>query len=134
MEAERDSVAVKQVQFMADKVGEEFSGLVSGVTSFGLFVELPTLIEGLVRIDSLPPDRYEHDAVHHTLTGTSRGVRYRLGDPLKIVVARVDQDARRIDFALAPEPAPSAPTPAPRPARRRRRSQGARQKDTPVSS
>ncbi len=132
MEAERDSVAVKQVQFMADKVGEQFSGLVSGVTSFGLFVELPTLIEGLVRIDSLPPDRYEHDAVHHTLTGTGRGVRYRLGDPLKIVVARVDQDARRIDFALAPEPAPSTPTPSPRPARRRRRSQGARQKDTPA--
>ena len=124
MEAERDSVAVKQVQFMADKVGEQFVGLISGVTNFGLFVELPTLIEGLVRVDSLPPDRYEHDAVHHTLVGVGRGVRYRLGDPLAIMVARVDQEARRIDFALAPEP--PAPTPPPRSARRRRRAKGTR--------
>lgn len=126
MEAERDSVAVKQVQFMADKVGEPFVGLISGVTNFGLFVELPTLIEGLVRVDSLPPDRYEHDAVHHTLVGVGRGVRYRLGDPLAIIVARVDQEARRIDFALAPEPAPTTAPPPPRPARRRRRAKGAK--------
>lgn len=122
MEAERDSVAVKQVQFMVDKLGERFSGLVSGVTSFGLFVELPTLIEGLLRIDSLPPDRYTHDPVHHTLTGTASGVRYRLGDPLDVVVARVDVPARRIDFALAPPlTTPTEARPPAPPKKRRRR-------------
>jgi ribonuclease R len=122
MEAERDSVLVKQVQFMADKVGEEFSGVVSGVTGFGLFVSLEVMVEGMIRLEDLPHDTYRADPVHQTLTGGRSGRVYRLGDPIRVQVARVDQAARRIDLVPAPDlaPPPSRPTRAPARGRRRK--------------
>lgn len=89
-------------EFMMDKVGKEFAGTVSGVTSFGVFVELEEVyVEGLVHISVLPDDYYQFDPVKHVLQGERSGRRFTLGDPVKIIVARVDLDQREIDFVLA---------------------------------
>lgn len=89
-------------EFMMDKVGKEYSGIVSGVTGFGVFVELAEIyVEGLVHISALPEDYYQFDPIKHTLLGERSGRRFRLGDPVKIQVARVDLDQRKIDFVLA---------------------------------
>lgn len=88
-------------EFMMDKVGQEFEGVISGVTSFGVFVELKEIyVEGLVHISALPDDYYQFDAVKHALTGERAGTRFGLGDPIKILVARVDLDQRQIDFVM----------------------------------
>ncbi len=104
MEAERESVLIKQVQFMADKIGEQYPGIVSGVVNFGLFVELPNLIEGLVRIEELPNDFWTFDPVHYRLRGKRTGRSYGIGDTLPVVVARVDRELRRIDLSPVPTP------------------------------
>lgn len=89
-------------EFMMDKVGQEFDGVVSGVMSFGVFVELKDIyVEGLVHISTLPDDYYQFDPIKHALMGERSGKRYLMGDPIKIRVARVDLDQRQIDFVLA---------------------------------
>lgn len=106
-EAERESIRAKQVEFMEGVLGESYQGIISGVMPFGLFVEIPEfLVEGLVHVDDLPKDRYTHDAVHYSLIGERRGNVYRLGDSLKIEVARVWREMRRIDFVLVDEQSP----------------------------
>jgi ribonuclease R len=91
-------------EFMMDKVGGEFGGVISGVTSFGIFVELAEIyVEGLVHISVLPDDYYQFDPIKHALMGERTGRQFRLGDPVKIKVARVDLDQREIDFVLAEE-------------------------------
>jgi ribonuclease R len=88
-------------EYMMDKVGQEFDGIISGVTNFGVFVELREVyVEGLVHISSLPDDYYQFDPIKHTLHSDRSGKRYRLGDAIRIQVARVDLDQRKIDFAL----------------------------------
>lgn len=106
MEAERESVLVKELQFMADKVGETFSGVVSGVLGFGIFVTLENQVEGLIRVEDLPSDQYRLDPVHYTLVGTRTSRRYRLGDTVAVQVVRVDLEARRMDCRLAEEERP----------------------------
>lgn len=89
-------------EFMMDKVGQEFSGIISGVMGFGLFVELAEIyVEGLVHISTLPEDYYQFDPIKHVLVGERSGKRYGMGDSIKIRVARVDLDKREIDFVLA---------------------------------
>lgn len=89
-------------EFMMDKVGQEFPGVISGVTSFGVFVELAEIYaEGLIHISTLPDDYYQFDPIKHALLGERTGRRFRLGDSAKIKVARVDLDQRQIDFVLA---------------------------------
>jgi ribonuclease R len=89
-------------EFMMDKVGQEFAGAISGVTSFGVFVELADIyVEGLVHISTLPDDYYQFDPIKHALLGGRTGRMFRLGDPIKIQVARVDLDQCQIDFVLA---------------------------------
>ncbi len=84
-----------------DKVGEEFNGLISAVTGFGFFVELANIyVEGLVHISTLPQDYFHFDATSHQLYGERTGIRYRLGDLVKVKVARVDLDEKKIDFDL----------------------------------
>lgn len=88
-------------EFMMDKVGQEFSGIISGVTSFGIFVELAEVyVEGLVHISTLPDDYYQFDAITHTLHGEHTNKQYRLGDPISVQVARVNLDECEIDFVL----------------------------------
>jgi len=100
-EAERELVEWKKVRFMADKLGDVFVGYVTGVTNFGLFVELEEFfVEGLVHISTLVDDYYRFNEKAHTLRGESSGRLYRLGDRLEVQVVRVDQEKRQIDLAI----------------------------------
>jgi ribonuclease R len=100
-EAERELVEWKKVRFMADKLGDSFEGYVTGVQSFGLFVELQEIyVQGLVHVSSMTDDYYVYDEKAHTLRGENTGRIYRLGDKVQVQVARVDLEARQIDFAL----------------------------------
>ncbi len=103
-EATREVIDWLKCEFMQDKVGEEFSGMITGVTSFGLFVELTDIyVEGLVHISMLRNDYYHFDAIKHALSGERSGKRYRLGDTVNIKVVRVDLDQRQIDFIITEE-------------------------------
>jgi ribonuclease R len=100
-EATRDVVSWLKCEYMMDKVGEEFTGLITAVTGFGIFVELQDVfVEGLVHISNLPQDYFHFDAASHQLHGERTGIRYRLGDRVNVRVARVDLDDKKIDFDL----------------------------------
>lgn len=118
MDAERDSVALKEAEFMAQHLGEVYQAVVSGVTSFGVFVELPNLIEGLVRVDDLPADAWVFDPVHLRLSGRRTGREFRLGQEVSVMVARVDIGLRRIDFTLVEPSTPISHGPRRRPRRK----------------
>ena len=103
-EASRDVEAWLKCKYMRDYLGEEFSGTVSAVTSFGLFVTLETMyVEGLVHISELGGDYYRFDELRQELRGERTGVRYAIGTRMQVQVSRVDLDARRIDFCLVQE-------------------------------
>jgi len=100
-EASRDVEAWLKCYFMRDKLGEEYGGMVSGVTSFGIFVQLDALfIEGLVHVTELGSDYFQYDEIKNELRGERTGIRYRLSDRVRVQVSRVDLDARKIDFRL----------------------------------
>ncbi len=100
-EASRDVEAWLKCYFMRDKLGEEYGGMVSGVTSFGIFVQLDALfIEGLVHVTELGSDYFQYDDIKNELRGERTGIRYRLSDRVRVQVSRVDLDARKIDFRL----------------------------------
>jgi ribonuclease R len=101
-EATREVVSWLKCEYMQDKLGQVFRGKISAVTSFGIFVELNDIyVEGLVHVTSLKNDYYAFDAATHRLVGERGGIVYRLGDPMTVLVARVDLDERKIDFDLA---------------------------------
>ncbi len=109
-EASRDVVNWLKCEFMQDRVGESFDGLVTACTSFGLFVELSEFyVEGLVHITALPADYYNFDAVHHRLVGERSGRVFQLGDTIRVQVARVDLDDRKIDFEMAKDQPAAGP-------------------------
>ncbi|OEC34283.1 ribonuclease R [Pseudomonas cuatrocienegasensis] len=100
-EATRDVVNWLKCEFMKDRVGETFPGVITAVTGFGLFVELTDIyVEGLVHVTALPGDYYHFDPVHHRLAGERTGRSFRLGDSVEVKVMRVDLDERKIDFEL----------------------------------
>jgi ribonuclease R len=100
-EATRDAVDWLKCEYMQDKIGETFEGVITGVTSFGLFVELADIyVEGLVHITALPKDYYQFDAIGHKLLGERSGRVFQLGDRIKVQVTRVSLDDRKIDFEL----------------------------------
>jgi len=100
-DAERELVQWKKVRFMADKIGDEFTGFITGVTAFGVFVELVEhFVEGLVHISSMADDYYRFLDQTHTLRGESTGRTYRLGDQVHVQVVRVDMDRRQIDLGI----------------------------------
>jgi ribonuclease R len=108
-------------EFMMDKVGQEFPGTISGVMNFGVFVELADIyVEGLVHISTLPDDYYQFDPVRHILVGERANRRFGMGDPIKIIVARVDLDKREIDFVLAEEGIREKAAPRGKPGSRRK--------------
>lgn len=125
-DATRDALEWLKCEYMRDKVGETFDGTVSAVTAFGLFVLLTDIhVEGLVHISNLPGDYYHFDPFGHRLDGERHGRSYRLGDVLRVQVARVDLDERKIDFMpAADESVP--PSVAPRRAPRESRDEGRR--------
>ena len=101
-DAEREVVQWKKVRFMADKVGDEFDGYITGVAPFGLFVELVEhFVEGLVHIASMADDYYRFIERAHILRGENTQKIYRLGDKVRVQVIRVDQEKRQIDLGLA---------------------------------
>ena len=101
-EATRDVTDWLKCVYMQDRVGEEFDGIVTAVTSFGLFVELADLyVEGLVHVTALANDYYQFDKVKHRLIGERTGKSFRLGDPLRVRVMRVSVDEKKIDFEAA---------------------------------
>jgi ribonuclease R len=111
MEAEREIVALKRCQFMADKVGDMFDGLVSGVQPFGFFVELTDVfVEGLVHIATLNDDYYEFEEELHRLVGQRRRRMFRIGDAVRVQLVRVDPDRRELDFQLEENLPPAAVT------------------------
>jgi len=98
-EAVRDAVEWLKCEYMLDKVGQVFDGIITAVTGFGLFVELRGVyVEGLVHVTALRNDFYKFDPIGHRLHGERSGQIYRLGDVLRVQVARVDLDERKIDF------------------------------------
>lgn len=98
-DATREVINWLKCEFMLDKVGQVFEGIVSGVTGFGIFVTLKDIfVDGLVHITSLKNDYYRFDAIHHRLTGERTGTTYRIGDKVKVRVAKVDLDERKMDF------------------------------------
>ncbi len=100
-DASRDVEAWLKCYYMQDKIGETFDGVISGVTGFGLFVALDGIyVEGLVHISELPSDYFHFDPGKHMLLGERTAKRYRLGDRLRVKVARVDLETTKIDFVL----------------------------------
>ncbi len=103
-EAQREVDERYRAAWMETHVGKEFEGVISGVTSFGLFVELDdSKVNGLVHVTQLPRDYYQFDAVRKTLSGERRGHEYRLGDRVRIVVLKASVEERKIDFRLVEE-------------------------------
>ncbi|WEK56249.1 MAG: ribonuclease R [Candidatus Cohnella colombiensis] len=100
VEAERDTEKLKKAEFMLDKIGEEFVGIISGVTSFGMFIELDNTVEGLIRLSDLSDDYYHFHELHMALIGERTSKVYRIGDEVKIRVARVNMDEHTIDFEM----------------------------------
>jgi ribonuclease R len=100
-EAERESIKIKQVEWISDHVGDHFNGLISGVTSFGIFVEIiPQLIEGLVKIEDMDDDYYIFNEKTFSLVGKEYNRTYRLGDEVKIKVKHVERENNQIDFSI----------------------------------
>ena len=102
-EAERETDKLKKAQFMQSHIGEEFEGMVSGITAWGIYVELPNTVEGLVRVASIPGDFYVYREETYEMVGQSTGKSYKLGDKVKVVVKEVDTFLKTIDFELADE-------------------------------
>jgi ribonuclease R len=102
--AERSSIKYKQVEFMSDKLGQIFDGVISGVTEWGIYVELnANKCEGMVPIRDLDDDFYEFDEKTYSLIGRRKKRRYRLGDPITVKVARANLERKQLDFALITE-------------------------------
>lgn len=100
VEAERETDELKKAEYMLDKVGEEYDGIISSVTNFGLFVELPNTIEGLVHVSYLTDDYYRYDERHFAMIGERTGNVFRIGDEITIRVINVNKDERAIDFEI----------------------------------
>lgn len=102
-DAERDTDKLKKVQFMSKHIGEEYDGVVCGITNFGMYVELASTVEGLVHINSLVGDYYYYDEEKYELVGEDSGRRFKLGQKLRIKVEDTDKIRRIIDFSLVEE-------------------------------
>ena len=99
-EAERESVDLKKVEFMLRHLGGEFTGVISSVTNFGFFVELDNSVEGLIHVSALTDDYYYFDEKRLVMIGKHTGETFKIGDPVKVLVAKVNVEERQIDFEL----------------------------------
>ena len=116
IEAERDTDELKKAEFMVQHIGEEFEGIISSVANFGMFVELPNTVEGMVHIANMTDDYYNFDERQMALIGERQAKVFRIGDPVKVKVINVDVDERMIDFQIIGMPLPKSQT-TQRPAR-----------------
>ena len=99
-DAERDTEKLKKAEYMRSQIGEEFVGVISGVTSFGIYVELPNTVEGLVHVSNMTDDHYIYDDATYSMTGERTKKTYKLGQPVKIRVESADKLTRTIDFSM----------------------------------
>jgi ribonuclease R len=100
VDAERETDDLKKAEYMVDKVGEEYDGIISSVTNFGMFVELSNTIEGLVHVSYMTDDYYRYDERHMAMIGERTGNVFRIGDEITVRVVKVDKDERAIDFEI----------------------------------
>lgn len=102
-EAERETIKLKKAQYMGERIGEVFEGVISGVTEWGIYVELPNTVEGLVHVSKLPGDFFMYDEAKYEMRGKTTGLVYSLGQSVKVVVDSVDEITRTIDFNIYEE-------------------------------
>lgn len=102
-DSEREVEKLKKAEYMEQFIGESFDGIISGVTSWGMFVELPNTVEGMVRVADIPGDYYYFDEEHYSMVGEHTGKTYKLGSKIKVTVAAVDKLVKTIDFVIAEE-------------------------------
>lgn len=100
IEAERETTDMKKIEYMADYVGEEFTGVISGVTAFGLFIELDNGVEGLVHVSTMTNDFYEYVEEQFAMVGEHTQQKYRLGDEVEVILVRANIEERNLDFVL----------------------------------
>ena len=100
VDAERDTDELKKAEFMQDKIGEEFEGVISSVTGFGLFVELDNTVEGLVHVSDLTDDYYHYDETRYAMIGERTGNVFRIGDVIEVRVEAVNLEEQSIDFEI----------------------------------
>ena len=101
VKAERDSIKFKQVEFLQNKIGEEFDGIITGITDWGVYVqEQNTLADGMIRMSNIKGDYFEHDPKNYQIKGKKTGKTYRLGDKVRIKLTRADREERQLDFEL----------------------------------
>ena len=99
-EAERETVKMKKAEYMKEHLGEICEGVISGVTNYGIYVELDNTVEGMVHVNSMRNDYYYFDEIHYELVGQDSGVKYKLGERVLVQVKRVDMASKTIDFRL----------------------------------
>lgn len=102
-EAEREVEKLKKVEYMKQFIGKVFDGVISGITTWGIYVELPNTVEGMIRVTELKDDYYFYDEEHYTMVGEHTKKTYKLGEKIKVRVLSVDKIVRTIDFELADE-------------------------------
>ena len=103
-EAERETVRLKKVEYMKERIGEEFEGVISGITRWGAYVELPNTIEGMVHVTNMWDDHYDYVEERYELIGEQTRKVYQLGQAVKIRVIAADRIQRTIDFEFCEEP------------------------------
>jgi ribonuclease R len=111
VDAERETDDLKQAEYMTEHIGEEYEGIISGVTSFGIFVELDNTIEGLIHVSFLNDDYYRYEEKYYCLIGERTGRILRIGDQVKIKVSGVNMEERKIDFELLEHTSQDIPLP-----------------------
>ena len=99
-EAEREADKMKSAEFMSHKIGEEFDGVISGVTSWGIYVELPNTVEGMVKISSIRGDYYEFNAERMEIVGEHTKKKFSLGQPVRVKVIEASKQMKTIDFKI----------------------------------
>ena len=102
-QVERDSIDIKKAEYMSKKIGEQYEGIISGVTQFGVFVELENTVEGLIRFENLGDEYYEYDADHKILIGERTKETFKIGDKINIEVVDANKQEKRISFKRIPE-------------------------------
>lgn len=116
IEAERDTDELKKAEYMVQHIGEEYEGIISSVANFGMFIELPNTIEGMVHVSEMTDDYYHFDERQMAMIGERQAKVFRIGDPVTIKVVNVDVDERMIDFQIVGMPLPKKER-SPRPSR-----------------
>ena len=104
-EAERETDKLKKVEYMEERIGQVFEGVISGVTEWGFYVELPNTIEGLVHVTTLTDDYYHYQEATYEMVGEATNRRYKLGQKVKVMVMGTDRLLRTIDFRVVREDA-----------------------------